>query len=200
MKRIFVICSVRGMDDEYRKTLENYVAALEEKGWEVHLPHRDTDQEASGFDICTQNMNAINKADEIHIFYSEKSTGTHFDLGVAFALNKKLVIIDAPNLTVGKSFLRMIHEWVDLQDQNYNTNLPDTWNQTGSSRTVSFLLGEEPEMVTFLKSHTKNSNGDFFYHVIEEDAYSLKPDGKDIWLTANQIQKKFNIDIKAHLP
>jgi hypothetical protein len=42
-KNIFVICSVRGASAEYRMKLENYVADLEEGGYHVHLPHRDTE-------------------------------------------------------------------------------------------------------------------------------------------------------------
>ena len=114
MKKIFVICSVRGMDENYRRKLEDYVTFLEIQGHKVHLPHRDTDQTAKGFDICMQNANAITKADEVHIFYNSKSQGTHFDMGVAFALRKKLVIVETEELTEGKSFTRMLNEWQDL--------------------------------------------------------------------------------------
>ena len=109
--KIFIICSVRGMDDEYRKRLEDHVEELEKCGSEVHLPHRDTKQDAKGIDICTQNMNAIKESDEVHIFYSPDSQGTHFDLGVAFAFGKKLVVVENIEYGEGKSFARMINEW-----------------------------------------------------------------------------------------
>ena len=109
--KAFVICSVRGMKDEYREKLEEYVAQLEQTGYEVHLPHRDTHQEQSGFNICMENMEAIERADEVHIFYSSKSQGTHFDMGVAFALGKPLVIAENEEFGEGKSFARMLTEW-----------------------------------------------------------------------------------------
>ena len=110
---IFIICSVRGMPEEYREKLEDYVNALEEIGHNVHLPHRDTDQKETGINICRINSRAIFKADEIHIFYSGKSTGTHFDMGVAFALNKPLIIVENEEFDEGKSFARMLTEWED---------------------------------------------------------------------------------------
>lgn len=200
MKKVFIICTVRGADAEYQKMLEDYTASLERNNIEVHLPHRDTNQEASGLDICTQNMKAIINANEVHVFYNPDSKGTHFDLGMAFALNKKLVIVEAPELTGGKSFNRMIQEWVGMQDLDYETNLPTTWNRISNAYAVRFILGEDPEMVTFVKMNMKNINGEAQYHVIEEDAYQMKPDGKDFIMTANEIKKRFDIDIEEYMP
>ena len=98
-KKIFVICPVRLATDEVREKLEKYVAELEAAGNVVHLPHRDTNQKGSGLDICTENMNAIKDADEVHIFYNLVSQGIHFDMGVAFALNKNIVCVDLPDGT-----------------------------------------------------------------------------------------------------
>lgn len=109
--RVFIICSVRGASDEYRAMLENYVSDLEQVGIIVHLPHRDTDQTGKGIDICSQNKAAIAAADEVHIFYSSKSQGTHFDMGVAFALGKKIVVVENEPFGEGKSYPRMLHEW-----------------------------------------------------------------------------------------
>lgn len=87
--KVFIICSVRGASEEYRAKLETQVSELEKSGVQVHLPHRDTNQNARGFDICTQNANAIKEADEVHIFYNSASQGTYFDMGASFALGKK---------------------------------------------------------------------------------------------------------------
>ena len=110
-KKVFVICSVRGMDDMYREKLEDYVDALENKGIRVHLPHRDTKQDAKGIDICKQNCKAIKQSDEVHIFYSPDSQGTHFDMGSAFAFGKKIVVVENIKYGKGKSYARMIDEW-----------------------------------------------------------------------------------------
>ena len=111
--KIFIICSVRGMDEDYRQSLEEYAQLLEQEGHKVYLPHRDTDQSATGLEICTQNMTGLSEAEVVHVFYSEKSQGTHFDLGMAFALKKPLVVVgNQPyEVTSGKSFPRMIDEW-----------------------------------------------------------------------------------------
>jgi UDP-N-acetylglucosamine 2-epimerase len=79
--------------EEYKKQLEDYVSKLEIEGHKVHLPHRDTNQQGSGIDICKQNRKAIELSDEVHLFYSAESQGTHFDMGVAFALRKTIKVI-----------------------------------------------------------------------------------------------------------
>jgi hypothetical protein len=108
---IFIICSVRIASDEYRTELEEYTRGLEADGYNVHLPHRDTNQDLSGWDICRENAYAIHAADEVHIFYAKESQGTHFDMGVAFAFGKKLVVVENVDYDEGKSFPRMIDEW-----------------------------------------------------------------------------------------
>ena len=111
MKKVFIICSVRGASDEYQAKLEAYVAKLENDGCKVHLPHRDTNQKATGIEICKENATAIFEADEVHIYYSKTSQGTHFDMGVAFALNKTLVVVENESYGEGKSYPRMLDEW-----------------------------------------------------------------------------------------
>lgn len=109
--KIFIIGAVRGASDEWRHKLEAYVEALEAQGVSVYLPHRDTNQTMPGLAICRANMAAIAAAEEIHLFYKADSQGSHFDMGVAFALNKKLVAVDLPEYGEGKSFPRMVREW-----------------------------------------------------------------------------------------
>lgn len=114
MKRMFIICTVRGASEEYKKKLEDYVALKEYEGWEVHLPHRDTNQNATGYEICTQNAKAIAASHEVHIFYNPDSQGTHFDMGVAFAFGRKVVVVENPPYGEGKSFGRMLDEWSSI--------------------------------------------------------------------------------------
>jgi len=111
MKRIFIICSVRNMPTDYHSALLQYVISLEQDGHTVHYPARDTDQDATGLEICQQNAHAIDRADEVHIFYRPESQGTHFDMGVAFALHKTIKVIEAVPYEKGKSFARMLQEW-----------------------------------------------------------------------------------------
>lgn len=111
MKKAFVICTVRGASEEYQKRLEDYVSKLESDGIQVHLPHRDTNQNDTGLNICTQNASAIKDADEVHIFYNPDSQGTHFDMGVAFSLGKKIIVVESVKYGPGKSYPRMLDEW-----------------------------------------------------------------------------------------
>lgn len=114
MKKVFVICTVRGASDEYKQKLEDYVKKLESEGCKVHLPHRDTDQNASGYDICNQNARAIASSHEVHIFYNPDSQGTHFDMGVAFAYGRKIVVVENVEYGPGKSYPRMLDEWASI--------------------------------------------------------------------------------------
>lgn len=110
-KKVFIICTVRGASAEYKETLERYAQSLENMGISVHLPHCDTNQNAKSIDICQENANAIKESDEVHIFYSSTSQGTQFDMGVAFAYNKPIVVVQNEEYGNGKSYPRMIDEW-----------------------------------------------------------------------------------------
>ena len=111
MKKTFLICPVRGKD---ANDLMWVVEKLESEGWDVHYPPRDTNQiDPTGYRICTDNVDAIKDSDVVHIYYDPNSRGSLFDLGAAFALNKKLVVINKEelDLTDGKSFVNMILDW-----------------------------------------------------------------------------------------
>lgn len=107
----FLICPVRGMPEDYNwKT----VSALEADGYRVHSPPRDTNQDDPvGLRICRDNAAAIADADVVHIIWDGKSQGCLFDLGIAFALGKKIIPLDLPPLTEGKSFQNMIRAWAE---------------------------------------------------------------------------------------
>jgi nucleoside 2-deoxyribosyltransferase len=108
--KTFLICKIRGVEDQTR--VAAIVTALEADGFEVHWPYRDTDQECeTGLRICRDNVEAIRSADVVHIDYHSDSTGSHFDLGAAFALGKKIISVTPLEKTDGKSFPNMIRAW-----------------------------------------------------------------------------------------
>lgn len=114
MKKIFLICPVRNATEKQREIIADYIAYREKTGYVVHYPARDTDQDDPiGYRICQDNRKAIEAADEVHVFWDDKSTGTLFDLGMAFSLKKRLVIVNNDDLvfTNGKSFANMISRW-----------------------------------------------------------------------------------------
>lgn len=114
---VFVICPVRlGVKAEVTR----YVEQLESQGHKVYYPPRDTNQDdETGYNICVQNKEGILQANEVHLFYNALSQGIHFDLGIAFALRRKIKLIKVleaenpayPTQKGGKSYLRMIKEW-----------------------------------------------------------------------------------------
>lgn len=105
----FLICPVRGMSPDAHATA---VDLLEKQGFSVHWPPRDTDQnDEIGLRICMDNARAIAAADVVHIIWDGKSQGCLFDLGVAFALKKKLEIVLIPAISDGKSFQNMMAAW-----------------------------------------------------------------------------------------
>lgn len=105
----FLIGPVRGADPN---DVKHHVEKLEAEGWDIHFPPRDTEQECdTGYNICLQNKEAIINADRVFIVWDGKSQGGLFDLGMTFALNKNIEIIDIPELLEGKSFQNMITEW-----------------------------------------------------------------------------------------
>lgn len=118
MKKIFLICPVRNATSEQKENMQKYIAKLENDGNEVYYPARDTDQidDTGGWRICTDNKNAIYLSDEVHIFWDDKSIGSIFDLGMAFAFKKKLVVANpkAINTSSIKSFHNVIDYWNKL--------------------------------------------------------------------------------------
>ena len=90
-EEIFIICPVRNITKEENKILNDYVEKLENFNYVVHFPPRDTNQidPEKGYNICSQNYQAITDADEIHIYFKESSQGIFFDLGIAFSEHKK---------------------------------------------------------------------------------------------------------------
>ena len=104
--RSFLICPVR--NSEPGKTA-GIVMQLEADGFDVHWPHRDTDQnDDTGLRICTDNRQAIEGADVVHVVWDGVSQGCLFDLGMAFAMRKPITAISLPAQSRGKSFQNFI--------------------------------------------------------------------------------------------
>lgn len=107
--------------------IKDYVNKLESDGYEVHWPLRDTNQnDPIGLRICTDNLMALARSDEVHIFWNPDSEGSKIDLGMAlamfFLLNriKKIVLANQDMVEefvkeenargVGKSFNKVLLE------------------------------------------------------------------------------------------
>lgn len=85
-RKVFMICPVREASEEEKLFLQVYMEALEAKGYKVHYPPRDTNQvdPSGGYQICSDNCHAIMNANEVHIYWTKKSKGSLFDIGMTF--------------------------------------------------------------------------------------------------------------------
>lgn len=111
--KAFVICPVRNIDKDFKLALESWMKKNEDY-YEIYYPARDTEQnDPSGFYICSANRDAMRKAKIVFVAWDGKSYGSHFDLGMAFAMGKKICAIPElfPEKTKGKSFRNMIAYW-----------------------------------------------------------------------------------------
>lgn len=115
-KWIYIISSVRGATPKMRKELDQYASKLKKEGHKVYLPHRDTDQRLDSLGVNERNREAIEKVDEVHIFYNSESQGSHFDLGMAYALNKRIVVVKNEMYGRGNSYAHFIDQITEKQD------------------------------------------------------------------------------------
>jgi len=139
-KSIFIICPVRKVGPKINKKIAAYVAELEAKGHEVYWPHRDNpyqETDSVGTQIVAYNRVEMCRADEVHIWYSKKSIGSIFDIGMFFALVynnfKKFVIINRENITPtpGKSFENVLLALEKYFDNPTANGLKERWKKHG---------------------------------------------------------------------
>jgi len=108
---IFLICPVRDAEGPTLLRMKKYALNLEMEDHTVYLPREHTHQlDLIGVRICGKNTRAINRADEVHIWFDENSRGSLFDLGTAFNAGKKMVLANPDDVkpTSGKSFANIV--------------------------------------------------------------------------------------------
>jgi gluconate kinase len=75
-------------------SLDSYVVKLESEGNEVHYPIRDVNQNIRGIEICKAHKEAMIECDEVHIAWNKSSSGSIWDAGMAWVLNKPIKLVD----------------------------------------------------------------------------------------------------------
>jgi len=94
----FIISPVKNIQVKEICRIDDYIEKLKRKGFtKIHFPYKHTNQKATEVEICSQNRQAIIDSDEVFIYYSKDSVGSIFDLGMAFALGKKITVINSNN-------------------------------------------------------------------------------------------------------
>ncbi|RLA87444.1 MAG: hypothetical protein DRG40_00395 [Deltaproteobacteria bacterium] len=78
---------------QYRDKIKSYVRELAQRGNVVRVPAFDDHPEWDELRICEYNRRLIEWAEEVHIFWDQRSMGTVFDFGMAFALRKPVKVV-----------------------------------------------------------------------------------------------------------
>lgn len=109
-KKTYLICPVRDVNP---LLVWPVVDQLEIEGWDVYWPARDANQDdATGFNILDVHRFHMNDRPFVHLFWLPSSKGSLFDLGMAFAGHKELIVLSQPEPSKpGKSFERMVLDW-----------------------------------------------------------------------------------------
>lgn len=110
--RIHLICPVRNITEEQQREIDEYAIKLENEGHTVHNPKYAVNQDdPTGWNICMGHLESMETSDRVDIFWDISSKGSHFDLGMAFALRIPVKLVklmqDDPE---GKSYAKVIQE------------------------------------------------------------------------------------------
>jgi len=85
---IFIIHSL-GLTERAKR----YTTTLDPRdNW--YLPGVHTDQSGSPQEILKANRDAMREADECHVLWDKSSLGTVFDMGMAYALDKPIKVVE----------------------------------------------------------------------------------------------------------
>lgn len=71
--KAFLVGLVHEAVNEQKSLFKVRTQQLEREGYVVHLPHRDTDQNATFWNICQENRRAIEESDVIEVLYDPNS-------------------------------------------------------------------------------------------------------------------------------
>ena len=106
---VYMICPVRQATDPMVQVLRNRKSRWAEKGIAAHYPGDDTNQIDSegGINICRENGMAILHSNGIDVLWGG-STGSLFDLGIAFALGKDIVSLHSIKSDQGTAVIEPI--------------------------------------------------------------------------------------------
>jgi hypothetical protein len=116
-KKVYLVCPVRKLTPETKTRLDDYVKLLEDHGVKVHYPPRDVNQDDStGLRIMRAHREAMERSDEVHVFWSPNSEGSVCDLGMALMAEKPIRLVNKEFVeewlknNPGKSYTRVVYE------------------------------------------------------------------------------------------
>ncbi len=121
MPKVFLICPVANASEDQKAEMMMYIEVIEGAGYDVHYPHRDTNQkDPIGYNIISENLDAIMWADEVHLFYSKGSRGSIMDFGFSFSQRKPIYVVNKEQIEVtsGKSYENILLNLDKLYEPN----------------------------------------------------------------------------------
>lgn len=77
---------------QYQHKFSEVKARLESDGHIVSIPAFDSHKTLDELGVCEYNRAIIEQSDAVHVIWDQRSIGTVFDFGMAFALRKPVVI------------------------------------------------------------------------------------------------------------
>lgn len=152
MNKVYILSP----SDVNLNNLENYASKLEETGLTVFLPHRHNNTNLTVLEIKQQNFIEIKNADEVHVFYQHLSQSIYFDLGITFALNKKIVVVENKSYTNDMFYSKMFDlmnnlsltkiESLKFKLKNLKEKNISDWENNETDLSPSELLKNEIEL------------------------------------------------------
>lgn len=113
--KVYLIMPVRSAHPGALAAAQVYCSRMEARGLQVHFPPRDAPQDdPTGERICTTHRDAMIACDEVHVLWDVDNKGSHFDLGMAYALGKPIKAVAALKTGgPGKSYWKAVIEAAD---------------------------------------------------------------------------------------
>lgn len=91
----------------YRDKMKKYSEEKAKEGDICLMPaFDDHPADVQELQICANNLMAMEHCDVVHIFWDGRSTGTIFDLGMAFALRKPVKLVYLNSKTMQNLFMQ----------------------------------------------------------------------------------------------
>ena len=111
--RIFLVCPVRNVSKKENAKIRAYVRNLEKQGHKVYWPYRDNPHQQTdtiGTVIINNNHFEMKHSDEVHIWWNPNSTGSIWDVCMAWMLGKCLFLVNRNEVkpTPFKSFTNVV--------------------------------------------------------------------------------------------
>jgi len=140
---IFLICPTKNVSNSVSILIEEYIVKKEREGYHVYCPKCDTNPaDATGETYtCDIHRQVIENASRIDFWYDPSSEEIQFNLGIAFALKKNIILANKDNDT---GFVNPLHgghfDFDNKRDVVFFSNTYRTLEDYKGMKVVNFRL------------------------------------------------------------